>query len=375
MPIYKTNEKNKEGLTKYKVRINYILPNGKAKQLTRIAYGLQEAKKLESDLNFQTKDTSFEKNLTLLQLYKIYMDYKQSIVRASTLKKTRETLEHHVLVILGDYKLDKLTTRVFEKWKNDINNKNLLISTKHNIYSECRALLNYGVKMDYIKNNNLIKVGNFIDAYEIATRKTICYYNLEEFQAFQIAALEEANKNNYFDFYLFFTIAFYTGCRKGEINALTWRDYDRGKKALSITKSISQKLKGGDVVTPPKNMNSNRKIKLPDKLVAALNEHYDRSKATYESFSDDYAICGGIIPLRDTTICNAQKRYEQLANVHHIKIHDFRHSHASLLINSGVNIMEVSRRLGHSNVAETLNTYSHLYPQEEDKAIAILNQI
>ncbi|WP_314790561.1 tyrosine-type recombinase/integrase [Mogibacterium diversum] len=52
-----------------------------------------------------------------------------------------------------------------------------------------------------------------------------------------------------------------------------------------------------------------------------------------------------------------------------------RHSHASLLANNGVNILEISRRLGHSNIEQTLNTYSHFYPQEEDKALSILNKI
>ena len=63
------------------------------------------------------------------------------------------------------------------------------------------------------------------------------------------------------------------------------------------------------------------------------------------------------------------------ARLHHIRIHDFRHSHASLLANNGVNILEISRRLGHSNIEQTLNTYSHFYPQEEDKALSILNKI
>ena len=58
-----------------------------------------------------------------------------------------------------------------------------------------------------------------------------------------------------------------------------------------------------------------------------------------------------------------------------IRIHDFRHTHASLLVNEGINIQEIARRLGHSKIEITWNTYSHLYPREEDRAIAILNKI
>ncbi|MCL2821480.1 MAG: tyrosine-type recombinase/integrase, partial [Oscillospiraceae bacterium] len=58
-----------------------------------------------------------------------------------------------------------------------------------------------------------------------------------------------------------------------------------------------------------------------------------------------------------------------------IKIHGFRHSHVSLLANEGINIQEIARRLGHAKVEETWNTYSHLYPREEEKAVDILNKI
>lgn len=73
--------------------------------------------------------------------------------------------------------------------------------------------------------------------------------------------------------------------------------------------------------------------------------------------------------------------YERLANkaglagIKAIRIHDFRHSHASLLANEGINIQGVSRRLGHSKIEMTWNTYSHLYPREEERAVEILNKI
>ena len=69
------------------------------------------------------------------------------------------------------------------------------------------------------------------------------------------------------------------------------------------------------------------------------------------------------------------KKYATLAGIKKIRIHDFRHSHASLLANEGINIQEIARRLGHSQIEVTWNTYSHLYPQEEERAIKILDKI
>ena len=66
-------------------------------------------------------------------------------------------------------------------------------------------------------------------------------------------------------------------------------------------------------------------------------------------------------------------KYEDLAGVKHIRVHDLRHSHASLLINKGQNILIVSKRLGHSDITQTLNTYSHLMPNTQKDIIAALN--
>lgn len=163
-----------------------------------------------------------------------------------------------------------------------------------------------------------------------------------------------------------------TYARKGEIHALHWTDLRDG--SIHITKSVTQKLKGDDRETPPKNKSSNRIVQLPEPLIDILAEHKERGKR-YKGFNNDYYICGGIRPLRDSTLSKMNFRIADEAGLHHIRIHDFRHSHASLLANNGINILEISRRLGHSNIEQTLNTYSHFYPQEEDKALSILNKI
>ena len=69
------------------------------------------------------------------------------------------------------------------------------------------------------------------------------------------------------------------------------------------------------------------------------------------------------------------EKFAEIAKVKKIRIHDFRHSHASLLANNGINIQEIARRLGHTNIEITWNIYSHLYPQQEEKAVEILNKI
>ena len=79
--------------------------------------------------------------------------------------------------------------------------------------------------------------------------------------------------------------------------------------------------------------------------------------------------------LRDTSITNRSIQFAKAAGVKIIRIHDFRHSHATLLANEGINIQEIARRLGHSKIEITWNIYSHFYPKEEERALKILNEI
>lgn len=375
MPIYKMDGK-KSGKQKYRVRINYIDSYGNSKQIDRVAYGNEEAKQLERELNYQIKLQTPTQKMTVKELYCEYMKAKKHEVRESTYQKSDLVLLRYILPTLSNVKIDKLTAPILQKWKHNIEEMDLSIRTRKNIYSEFRAMLNWAVKLDYLPNNPLLKVGNFKSPLEI--EKEMDYYTADEFKQFISAAREDAEnaekKGNWtqWHYYVFFAIAFYTGMRKGEIHALTWNDIKDGY--LSITKSLTQKLKGGDRITPPKNKSSIRTIQLPLPLINILNEHYERCKEIV-GFSDDLNICGGLKALRDTSVENANIKYAKRAGVKKIRIHDFRHSHASLLANEGINIQEVARRLGHSNVTITWQTYSHLYPKEEERAINILNKI
>lgn len=377
MPIYKMEGK-KNGKQKYRVRINYIDKFGKARQSDKVVFGLDEAKELERKLQASMCDVEAGIGMTVSELFEEYVNVKKNETRESSLDTSSRIISKHIIPILGKYKLKKLTLPILQNWKNEINNKDFSITTRQHIYAELRALLNYAVKMEYLPANPLLKLGNFKTTLELEQKQEMDYYTADEFKQFisvaRNCAIEAQQSGNYFEwnYYVFFSIAFYTGLRKGEIHALRWCDIDNGY--LSVTRSISQKLKGEDRITPPKNKSSIRTLQLPKPLLKILSEHKERCKQ-FDNFSENNLICGADKSLRDTTIQNKCKKYASLAGIKTIRIHDFRHSHASLLANEGINIQEISRRLGHSNVEMTWNTYSHLYPREEERAIKILDKI
>lgn len=382
MPIYKADGK-KDGLQKYNVRVNYLEKStGKAKQLTRVAYGLEQAKELEMKLNYELKENQTG-NISFMELYEEYARTQKYTLRESTYEKSIRTLSLYVLPYFENIKLKKITLQSLQKWKLNIEESTTLRGThlsleyKRKIFSVFRTLLNYAVNMEYISSNPLTRLGNFKDVNTIQT--DMDYYTSEEFIKFikagkECAIAEEVKTGSIseWNYYVFFNIAFYTGMRKGEIHALRWSDIK--DNTINITRSISQKVKGDDRETPPKNKSSIRSIQIPLPLQEILQEHLERYSSLKE-FTPSYHICGGERCIRDSTIDNRNAKYSTLAGVKKIRIHDFRHSHASLLANSGINIQEVARRLGHSNIEMTWNTYSHLYPKEEERALEVLNQI
>lgn len=372
MPIYKMDGK-KDGQQKYRVRINYVDNMGQNRQIDRVAYGNAEAKFLESKLMKEVKESVPASRYTVKLLFDEYIEAKKHEVRETSLDKSKRNIERYILPYVENIKIDKLNNAVIQNWKATMNNLGLGIKTRQNIFGEFRAMLNYAVRMEYIIKNPLVSAGNFKDAYDISSHEDkLRYYTPEQFKKY----IEYARKNAVslidWGYYVFFNIAFYTGMRKGEINALKWTDIEDDK--IHVRRSIAQKLKGGDRETPPKNKSSYRVLQMPEPLIKILDEHKARQKQ-FKGFSENLRVCGGIKCLRDSSISNKNIQFAKDAGLETIRIHDFRHSHASLLANEGINIQEIARRLGHSNIEITWNTYSHLYPREEERAVAVLNKI
>ncbi len=372
MPYYEIDN-TKDGKQGYRVRINFTDTNGKSRTKAKIVYGLIEAKAEEQRMLASLNEIKNSSPKTIQNLYDEYITNKKYEVRETTLAKTISILNNHVLPTMNNIKLDKLNTALLQEWKNQINSKDLKISMKQNIYKEFRTMLNYAVKLDYLIKNPLSKIGNFKEIYFEKPQEKIKFYTPEEFKKFINIAEENATTPAAKSIYVFFNIAFYTGMRKGEINALKWSDMQ--DNIIHVRRSVSQKIKGKDIVeTPPKNKTSYRDIQIPKQLIDILTEHKEYQKEML-NFSEDWRVCGGSKCISDTSLSDYNIEYAQKAKLKEITIHDFRHSHASLLANEGINIQEIARRLGHAKIEMTWNTYSHLYPREEERAIKVLENM
>lgn len=376
MPIYKTNRR-KDGKQQYRVKVNYTDREGKHRQVERTTYGYDVARDLEHQLKIQYRKNMDELGqLTFVEFFSEYINYKKHDIRETTIEKKKEIVQNHIIPYFGDVIMTEISATMVIDWKNQINDTNLGIVMKRHCYKQLRAVLNFALDIGAIHENPTNKVGNFKDAYlEIdVPEEKLQYYTAEEFTLFITTARNSIDNFLQWGVWVFFCLAYYTGMRKGEIHALKWSDIDQ--RGIHVRRSISQKVKGKKYVeAPPKNKSSLRTLQIPEPLRIVLQQHRERQQEEFPVWTEDYRVCGGDRCISDTSIANYNRRWAESSGLHVIRIHDYRHSHATLLVNEGINIQEIARRLGHSNVQITWNRYAHLYPREEVRALSILNKI
>ena len=205
---------------------------------------------------------------------------------------------------------------------------------------------------------------NFTNPNELP--KEMLFFTLEEFKKF--IEIEKDLK-----YKTLFEILYYMGLRKGELRGLQWKDFDIENKILKISKQIpSSYTLHNYKITPLKTKKSNRILPINKVVYDDLIKLYHYNFKKYKGFNQNYFIFGNYKPISKENISNRKNLNCKLANVKQIRIHDFRHSCASLLINNGASITLVAKYLGHSKIDETLNTYSHMF---KNKLIDIVNII
>ncbi|WP_141555210.1 site-specific integrase, partial [Bacillus toyonensis] len=164
----------------------------------------------------------------------------------------------------------------------------------------------------------------------------------------------------------FFTTLYYSGARTGELLALTWADINFKEKSIDINKTNYNRQ-----ITKPKTKASNRIIMLPS-LVIDLLKTLKKHATLGAPIKNDYIVFDEFYTsIATATLHKRFSKYVVASGIPKILLYEFRHSHASYLINRGVSPLVVAQRLGHST---TLNTYSHLYPSKQAEVVAFMEQ-
>ena len=293
--------------------------------------------------------------MSFQEAYEQYLIYAKKRHKKESFNNLQHVFKARIFPYFKNIKLSNLTKEMIIDWYNYIEQLHFSNNYNHIIYFTFSAFFNYCVNYLNYPNNSLEEIGQFATHYE---EKHTDFYTLKEFKRF-IKYVDNVVYRRFFE------LMFYCGTRPGEAMALQFKDLQ--DNYININKTITSH--NGREFDYPKTKSSIRKIRLDKKLRKDLFA----LKKMYLNCNGDYFIFGGSKPLSPTSINRHKKNACKQANLRTITLHQFRHSHATLLVNKGILINEVSRRLGHSNVSTTLNVYTHTDLLQEKRVYNTLN--
>lgn len=351
MPAYKD-----EKTGKWFAKFYYTNWQGIKKQKWKRGFATKkEALGFERDF---LEQQSANPDMTFQNLYEIYMEDMAARLKQSTLLTKKAVLQTHILPFFSSKPINEIKASDVRRWQAKLmsspNNYSQTYLKKIN--TELNSIINYAKRFYDLNTNPCGKAGTIGKA----KAEEMDYWTYDEYIAFREGVKDKPLS------YICFEVLYWTGMREGELLALSLADIDFDNKTISINRTYLR-IEGKDVFTSPKTRKSKRKIPIPDFLCQELSDYI---QSRYMLDADER-----LFPVTKSYLSHEMIRGCKNTGVKKIRIHDIRHSHASLLINQGCDALILADRLGHEKVSTTLNTYSHLFPHKQQELVHSLESL
>ena len=372
--------KKQNGSTVYRSRVYLGIDSqtGKRIQANLTARTKTELKKKAQlvKADFQNNGFSKKENIPLTsyeEVAQLWWESYQHTVKPNTQDSVKRLLANHLIPLFGSYRLDKLTTPTIQRIVNQLAlraNKREEGAFLHydKIHALNKRILQYAVTMQIIDINPAREV---ILPRKIKKGRTkVKHFNNLELKQF-LSYLEEADLATYRNIYeiTLYKFLLATGCRINEALALHWSDIDLHNATVNITKTLNHL---GEI-NSPKSEASYRTIDIDAQTIEVLKVYQKRQRQeAWKLGRTETIVFSDFIhkyPNNKTLATRLNTRFKH-AGVPNIGFHGFRHTHASLLLNSGIPYKELQHRLGHSTLSMTMDVYSHLSKENAKKAVS-----
>jgi len=354
-------------------------PDGKPKYTYRTVRtkDKKEAERLARKLANQVAEGRYFEpaNMTLGEFLDRWLrDYVKIHNRPKTYESYEMLIRVHIKPALGDIKLGKLKSLDIQRFyaqklagpRADGKPGHLSPTTIKRMHEVLRSAFGQAIRWELIDKSPLQGVTPPRAEEQIPT-----VWTKEQCVAFLDAAREHR-------LFAAFFLALTTGLRRGELLGLMWQDVNLEDRYISVQRSLLRS-QGALVLQDVKTKSSRRLVALPDITVRVLQEHYERQMGERALYAEAYQNTGLVFCAENGAPQdpdNFRRTFNMLiekAGVPKIRIHDLRHTHATLLLAAGMHPKIVSERLGHAEITTTMNTYSHILPSMQRQAAEVMD--
>lgn len=355
---------------KYEYRIKYTDPvTGKIKEKSKRGFSSKKEAELaaaEVEKKLFVGDIDIVKNsdITVKDWIEQYLELYSNQLRETTLKSRTIRIKNHIIPELGNIKLQKLNRTQYQKF---INKKleTMKESTVKGIHGTFMVIVNKAVQHNIIDRNRL----SGVSISKEDNSEPVKFLTREQIDQFLKAA-----KTFKYDHYVAVFTLLRTGLRKGELLALTWDDIDFDNNLITINKNRNHLG-----TFPPKTKKSNRVISIDKTLAKELKKFYiwqkkNKLKSKVYRENNYVFVNENGFEYNEWKLNKILTEICKKAKLKKIGPHVLRHTHAVMLLESGVDIKTVSDRLGHTKINMTADVYLHVSRKQEDEAVAKLER-
>ncbi len=292
---------------------------------------------------------------------------KKNSVGFQTAETYKGYIKNRIVPYIGHYQLSKLTASVLQNYVNELKEEGLSSATIKKIYNILKGALDHAVNMDLLPVNHITKI----------QLPKIIKNDLKVWDTSQLQLFLEHIKGE--RLYPAFYLAITTGMRKGEFLGVRWKDIDFQNGIVYVRQTLSKD--GKRLIPGAKTEASIRSIKLTRECIEVLLQHKpivenEKLSLGIEYVDEDLVNCTSKgTPINPNNFSRTFLRLIKESGLPRIRVHDLRHSHATMLIAGGVNAKVISERLGHSNIKVTLDTYSHVLPSMQEEAANRIDEL
>jgi integrase len=292
-------------------------------------------------------------------------DWANSNVSNKTWTRYAQLLRKHLCGHVGSIPLQKLRAADLQRIYAAMAKDGLADLTRLHLHRVTNTMLKHATQWGVVARN----VAGLVDAPRVKSHE-LEILTPEQLKAV-LASLRSPELRTIAD------IALGTGLRRGELLAVRWQDVDLDAAVLRVEQAVEETSRGGIILRPPKTRHGRRTVTLAPATVAVLREHWKRQQETRLALGLGKAPADGFVfanwdgSIRSPHWLTQAWRKAMAAAGLKARFHSLRHTHVSTLIAAGLDVLTISRRLGHGTAALTLNVYSHLL-RPDDRAAAIM---